>query len=298
MVDIATWQQDGSFASLLGHRIFYRDDAATGEHRGTIFLIHGFPTASWDWCKIWPALNRHYRLVALDMLGFGFSDKPAPHDYRIMEQADICEALVSHLGLTDFHVLAHDYGDTVAQEMLARQNSGTGPGRWLSCLFLNGGLFPETHMALPIQRLLLGPLGFIVRHAFSRRAMTRGFERVFGPDTQPTKEEMESFYALVQYNSGQRNLHRLIHYMTDRRTHRERWVACLREARCPLGLINGSVDPVSGEHMVQRFIELIGEDHYIRRLPSIGHYPQVEDPDGVSDHYLAFLDECAISSAQ
>ena len=288
---ISSWQEGGHYATLLGHRIFYRDEAATETPRGTIFLIHGFPTSSWDWWKIWPDLNRHYRLIAPDMLGFGFSDKPAPHDYRIMEQADFCEALVGHLGLEQFHVLAHDYGDTVAQEMLARQNSGAGAGQWQSCLFLNGGLFPETHMALPIQRLLLGPLGFIVRHAFSLRSMTRGFERVFGPATQPSGDEMASFYALVQYNNGQRNFHRLIHYMSDRRTHRERWVECLRGACCPIGLINGSVDPVSGDHMVQRFTELVGDGYFIHKLPNIGHYPQVEDPAGVTAGYLQFLEE-------
>lgn len=290
-MDTTTWRHRGQFTTLLGQRIFFRDDAATEAPRGTIFLIHGFPTASWDWWKIWPVLNRHYRLVAPDMLGFGFSDKPAPHDYRIMEQADICEALVSELGLDDFHVLAHDYGDTVAQEMLARQNSGAGSGHWLSCLFLNGGLFPETHHARPVQKLLLGPLGFLVRHAFSQRSLSRNFHTVFGPATPPSTAEIQGFWELVAYNDGQRNLHRLIHYMSDRRTHRERWVRCLQQACCPIGLINGSVDPVSGDHMVRRFEELVGGDHFIRRLPTIGHYPQVEDPEGVISNYLAFLDE-------
>ena len=121
MTSTEEWKARGATASLLGYDIFYRDEDAREECRGTIFLIHGFPTASWDWDKVWPELNRHYRLVAPDMLGFGFSDKPSPHDYRIMEQADICEALVRYLDLQEFHVLAHDYGDTVAQEMLARE---------------------------------------------------------------------------------------------------------------------------------------------------------------------------------
>ena len=270
--------------------MFYVDQQASEEARGTIFLIHGFPTASWDWCKLWPDLNRHYRLVAMDMLGFGFSAKPTGHDYRIMEQADLCEALVDELGLGSFHVLAHDYGDTVAQELLARQNAGTGAGDWQSCLFLNGGLFPETHHALLVQKLLLGPLGFIVRHAFTRRSMTQSFTRVFGPDTPPSAEEMDAFWQLVRHDNGQRNLHRLIHYMSDRRRHRQRWLDALREATCPIGLINGSVDPVSGEHMVQRFIELVGEDYYIERLATIGHYPQVEAPDAVTSAYRGFLD--------
>jgi len=289
MTSIEEWQARGTTASLRGYEIFYIDEPAREDHRGTVFLIHGFPTASWDWDKIWPALNRHYRLVALDMLGFGYSDKPSPHDYRIMEQADVCEALVRHLELERFHVLAHDYGDTVAQEMLARQNSGTGAGQWLSCLFLNGGLFPETHQALLVQKLLLGPLGILVQRSFSLRTMTGGFNRVFGPDTPPSAEEMEGFWKLMVHKNGHRNLYRLIHYMSDRKANRERWIECLREAQCPIGLINGSVDPVSGDHMVQRFIELVGDDYFIRRLPTIGHYPQVEDPEGVASGYLEFL---------
>ena len=290
---IEDWQKKGRVETLLGREIFYVDEPASEASLGTVLLIHGFPSASWDWWKIWPELNRHYRLVAMDMLGFGFSAKPCPHDYRIMEQADICEALVRELGLEQFHVLAHDYGDTVAQEMLARQNQGNGAGQWLSCLFLNGGLFPETHQALLVQRLLLGPLGFLVRHAFSRRSMRQSFDRIFGPDTPASDEELDALWQLFTRDNGQRNLHRLIHYMSDRRQHRDRWVEALQRACYPLGLINGSVDPDSGEHMVQRFQQLVGEQHFLRRLPQIGHYPQIEAPNEVLAGYRAFLETVA-----
>jgi pimeloyl-ACP methyl ester carboxylesterase len=286
---IEDWQARGNHVELLGHRIFYVDEPAQDENKGTILLIHGFPTASWDWWKVWPELNKRYRLVAMDLLGFGFSAKPCPHEYRIVEQADLCEALVDHLQLDEFHVLAHDYGDTVAQEMLARQNAGVGRGRWRSCLFLNGGLFPETHKALLVQRLLLGPLGFLVRHAMSRASMKQSFDRVFGPQTAASDEELDAFWELFTRDNGQRNLHRLIHYMTDRRTHRERWLEALQQACCPIGLINGSVDPVSGEHMVARFEELVGATYFIKRLDNIGHYPQVEAPVEVLAGYQAFL---------
>jgi pimeloyl-ACP methyl ester carboxylesterase len=54
------------------------------------------------------------------MLGFGFSSKPHPHDYSMFEQTDVHEALLARLGIRRVHLLAHDYGDTVAQELLAR----------------------------------------------------------------------------------------------------------------------------------------------------------------------------------
>ena len=92
-------------------------------------------------------------------------------------------------------------------------------------------------------------------------------------------------------------MHRLIRYIEDRKRFRERWVCALKEASCPIGLINGSLDPVSGEHMVQRFEELVGTDRFVRRLPRVGHYPQVEAPEAVVDAYSDFLGSVASSSS-
>jgi pimeloyl-ACP methyl ester carboxylesterase len=289
---IEAWQQRGRIERLLEHDIFVIDEPSQAASRGTILLIHGFPTSSWDWWKIWPTLNEHHRLIAMDLLGFGFSAKPCPHDYRITEQADLCEALVERLGLDDFHVLAHDYGDTVAQELLARQNEGSGVGTWRSCLFLNGGLFPETHRAVLAQKLLRSPVGFIFRHALTRKSLGKSFNAIFG-ETKPSEEELDAFFTLFDRDGGRRNLHRLIHYMTDRIEHRERWVDALRQAVCPIGIINGSVDPVSGEHMVRRFEEVVGGEYFIRRLPKVGHYPQVEAPEATVTAYLEFLEKTA-----
>lgn len=294
-VSPGSWEARGRYAEILDHRIFVIDEPAVHEEQGTILLIHGFPTSSWDWWKIWPALNAHYRLVTLDLLGFGFSDKPAPHDYRIMEQADVCEVLVEQLGLQRFHVLAHDYGDTVAQEMLARQNEDLGVGRWQSCLFLNGGLFPETHRARRIQKLLRSRFGFLFSFLMTRNSLRGSFDAIFG-DEKAGDAEIDAFFELFDREGGRRNLHRLIHYMSDRIEHRERWVQSLTKACCPIGLINGSLDPVSGDHMVKRFEELVGRNCFIHRLPRVGHYPQTEAPEAVARAYLEFVGGVALAS--
>jgi pimeloyl-ACP methyl ester carboxylesterase len=225
----------------------------------------------------------------MDLLGFGFSDKPHPHRYSIMEQADICEALVADRKLEAFHVLAHDYGDTVAQELLARQNERRGAGRWISVCLLNGGLFPEVHQARLIQKLLLSPIGPLINKLSTKRTFDKSFSAVFGPRTRPSSEELDGFWSLIQHNDGQAVFPSLITYMTDRKAHRERWVRALQRSIVPIGLINGSVDPVSGAHMVARYREVVSPNHFVVELAHIGHYPQVEAPAEVVDAYLRFL---------
>lgn len=256
-----------------------------------LLLVHGFPTASWDWHYLWQPLAERYRLIACDMLGFGDSAKPKGHDYRILEQADLQQALLEHLGVHEpVHLLVHDYGNSVGQELLARHEEG---GFALASLvFLNGGLFPETHRAVLSQKLLLSPFGSLFGRLFDRKRLAQNFAKVFGPQTQPSEAELDAFWELIRHNDGPRVMHRLIHYILDRRQHRERWVGAMQRTSVPLRLIDGPEDPISGAHMVERYRELIPQPDTVE-LPGIGHYPQVEAPEQVLQHYLAFRQERA-----
>ena len=281
------WRERGRMLSVKGHRLFVCDDGVANQP--TILLIHGFPTSSWDWQGVWEGLRANYRLVTLDMLGFGFSDKPNRRDYSIHRQADLVEAVLLELGVECYHVLAHDYGDTVAQELLARQQEGRGVGQWLSGCFLNGGLFPETHRALLTQKLLLSPIGALLNRLSGFSQFSTNFSRVFGPDTKPSDAELRAFWALINENDGKHIFHTLITYMRDRKQHRQRWLQPLQESSVPLALINGSLDPVSGDHMVERYRQLGCRLDFLARLPRIGHYPQVEAPVEVLTEYQNFL---------
>ena len=121
-IALADWRSAGQTFSFNGHGIRYWT-AGQGE---PLLLIHGFPTASWDWHYLWAALAERYQVIACDMLGFGDSAKPRGHAYSLLEQADLQQALLAHLGIGQpVHVLAHDYGDSVAQELLARHRART-----------------------------------------------------------------------------------------------------------------------------------------------------------------------------
>lgn len=281
------WQAAGRRFVDEGRSIFYRDQG-TGP---ALLCVHGYPTASWDWHRIWPLLLTHYRLVAPDMLGFGFSDKPRDHGYSIAGQATLHERLLESLGVEEAHVLAHDYGDTVVQELMARHRqrlqSGTPGLRLRTVCLLNGGLFPETHRARPIQKLLRSPLAPLLLRLFNQRAFRRSFLPVFGAGTQPDDAELARFWALIEHNGGRANMGRLLHYMGERKRHRQRWAGALIDASVPLRLIAGMDDPVSGAHMVERYRELLPHADVVE-LPGIGHYPQWEAPERVAEAVLGF----------
>ncbi|UDI93835.1 alpha/beta fold hydrolase [Pseudomonas sp. IAC-BECa141] len=283
-IPLSAWRKRSQTFVFHGQPIRYWT-AGQGE---PLLLIHGFPTASWDWHYLWQPLSQRYRVIACDMLGFGDSAKPLNHTYSLLEQADLQQALLAHLQVEQpVHILAHDYGDSVAQELLARHYEDL--IEVASCVFLNGGLFPETHRPLLTQKLLLSPLGWMIGRAFTRDALVKSFHQIFGPDTRPSESEMDDFWSLIECNRGQRVMHKLIHYIPERRVQRDRWVAAMQRGEVPLRVIDGEVDPISGAHMVERYRELI-PDADIVLLAGIGHYPQTEAPVQVLKHYLAFRD--------
>lgn len=277
MISLADWRAAGRDFQFRGQRVFLRVDGPAGAP--ALLLIHGFPTASWDWCKLWPDLARTHRLVAADMLGLGFSAKPRGHRYTVGEQADLFLAALAEAGVGDCAILAHDLGDTVAQELIARAIDGKLPIRLRGVILLNGGLFPETHRPVLLQKLLLSPLGPLIARLSSREKLAANLTAIAG-DVKPSVAELDAMWTLMSRDNGRLALPGLIRYMVERREQRERWVGALQRCPVPLTVINGSADPISGAHMVARLRELqVPAD--VVELPRVGHYPQVEAPQAV-----------------
>ena len=285
---LAQWKACGSYYRYQQHQIFVREEGV-GE---TLLLIHGFPTASWDWQQLWSKLVEKYHVISPDLLGFGFSDKPRNYLYSILDQANMIEVLLQHKNIERVKIISHDYGDTVAQELLARfntrQNRGEAGLEITHLCLLNGGLFPEMHRPLFVQKVLMSPVGFIVGRLFNRANLGKNFKCIFGLNTQPTEAELDDFWNLIEGNGGRYVFHLLIRYMAERVKYRDRWVGALQETKIPLRFINGLADPISGAHMVQRYQELIPNPDVVE-LEDIGHFPLIEAPQAVLRHFLAFV---------
>jgi pimeloyl-ACP methyl ester carboxylesterase len=273
-VNPADWQHSGTHFDWQGFRLFVRR-AGSGK---PLLLIHGFPTSSFDWAAMWPKLSERYSLHALDMLGFGLSDKPQAFAYSLFTSADQWQDYALAQGLLEVDVLAHDYGDTVLQELLARQNEGRLPFRIERVTLLNGGLFPEATFPILMQKLLLGPLGPIVAKLSSFGRFCASMQSIAGKPL--SIEELRGHWQLLARANGRAVMPHIIQYIRERQRNRARWTAALQQAAIPLHLIIGERDPISGKTIANRWQELLPNSP-MTRLEGVGHYPQWEVPERV-----------------
>lgn len=284
-MNIQKWKKSGSFFDYKENRMFYRTE---NNAKPTLLCLHGFPTSSFDYHKIWNELSKRFSLVAFDMIGYGFSDKPKDFDYTTFAQVDILQGLLEHLKIKKLHILAHDYGNTITQELLARDTENRLNFEIETIVFMNGALFPETHKPILAQKILISPIGFLFGRLIPDSKFRQSLASVFGENTQPTKAEMDDFIYLFEFNGGRKISHKLIQYMREREKYRSRWVGALENMTQSFRFINGLEDKVSGRHLVKRFREVFPEQTDIIELEGIGHFPHFEVPEVLLKHFLEF----------
>ena len=252
-----------------------------GGRGGAMTLLHGFPSSSHDWAKIVPALSASHALLAPDFLGFGASEKPAEHDYSLHEQADLIEAVWAREGVTATRLVAHDYGVSVAQELLARRAEGRLAVELSSLHLLNGGLYPQLHRPQPVQRMLLDPeQGPKISALVTEELFLAGLQPTFAEGYEAGRDSADIWRA-TSNGGGERIGHLLIRYIRDREQHDARWAQALESTDVALGFIWGMLDPVSGAHMAERIRERLPDAPFVA-LDDVAHRPALEAPERVA----------------
>ncbi|QRP43224.1 alpha/beta fold hydrolase [Amycolatopsis sp. FDAARGOS 1241] len=121
---IETPQVHHRYATVHGRRLFYRE--AGPADAPVLVLLHGFPTSSFMFRNLIPALADRYHVIAPDHLGFGLSDAPAVEefDYTFDALTDLTVGLLRELGVTRYAMYVQDYGAPIGWR-LALANPGT-----------------------------------------------------------------------------------------------------------------------------------------------------------------------------
>ncbi|GAS95843.1 hydrolase [Mycolicibacterium canariasense] len=271
---VREWRDGGEFLDTAAGRVFVRSAAGGGP---TILLLHGFPSSSFDYREIVTRLAGRAWLT-LDFLGFGLSDKPRPHRYSLLDQADLVERVVDATVQGPIVLIAHDMGTSVATELLARDIDGRLGFDLQRAVLTNGSVILERASLRPAQKLLRSPLGPVVSRLTNRSGFIRGFGRLFGADHPLTPAEAQAQWELLSYNDGHRIAHLLCAYLDERVRYAQRWHGAVADWPKPLSFLWGLQDPVATVNVLDGLRELRPAAAVVE-LPGVGHYPQVEVPD-------------------
>jgi pimeloyl-ACP methyl ester carboxylesterase len=280
---VKQWLSSGNHFTFKGHSIYYRQSLKRG--KPAVLLIHGFPTSSYDFAPIWGELAKKYTVITADMIGFGFSAKPLPHDYSIIEQADLFESIAEATQGKRIPCAR------TRLRRLGRARAARPPG-WQKETRAVGELserrpLPRISQTFAHSETDAHASWAIACRFFTKKKLRKTFDSIFG-DNKATEADLEAFWQLIEMGGGRRVIPHLLRYMIDRRTHRERWVNAMESTLVPVQMINGPLDPISGAHLAEAFRKRNPRAEVIS-LPGVGHYPQVEAPAEVVKVYLSFL---------
>lgn len=280
------WLQGGKYLVIDGQRIFA---SAHGAGEPTVLLIHGFPGSSHDWQAVVTPLAERYRVVTLDLLGYGLSDKPARATYSLYDQANLVEQVAAELGITECAVVGHDMGDTVAAELMHRHTAGQLGFGIRQAIITNGSIFIDMAALTRGQRLLLALPDRLLPFPVPRRLLRRSLLDSFAPGCRPSGDQLAAMIALIRYHGGDRLLVRQGRYIRERRRYQQRWTDALVDFPGRLAALWGELDPIAVPAMVDRLAQL-RPDTTVIRWPDVSHWPSIEAPARVADAVIELID--------
>ena len=285
---LAAWRERGRTIEVGRRRVFTVDlgprDAAP------LLILHGFPSSSCDFHRIVDRLAERRRVVLHDHLGFGLSDKPADYSYSLIEQADVALGVWRALGIERGHLLGHDYGTSVATELIARRERGLLPIALDGLTLCNGSVLIELARLRLSQRIarspLLGPaFGRLIWAGYFKRVM----RRLWGDPGRVIEADLDAIWEGMIRADGRLRMHAISGYIGERYRFRARWVGALERFDRPALVLWARRDPVAVPAIGRGLAEIVPGAR-LEWLDELGHYPMLEEPQAWSERLLAFLD--------
>lgn len=243
-----------------------------------LLLVHGFGADKDNWTRVAGRLTSHYRVIAVDLPGFGDSGKPIDRRYRIQDQVENLHAIIQAFGLKTLHLGGSSMGGQIVASYAAR--------------------YPQAVRSL----WLLAPLGVATAKPSE---MFQEIERM-GPGARMplisrTPEDFRAVFDLM-FVKPPMELSAAMPYLADRAVanHKlhERIYQELRDESIPLeNLMGGSPVPariVWGEQdrvldpSGAKILATLMPKSSVFLVPDAGHLPMIERPRLVAKDYLKF----------
>lgn len=249
-----------------------------------IVFIHGFAAHADSWQFITPVLSQTFRTIALDLKGFGASDKPDDDHYSAFDQANMLAAFINALGITDCYLAGHSFGGFIALlSVLSKKIKGQVRG---IILLDSVGYFtklPEFIATLKVpflNKLLLDKLNITI---IARMVLKKVFY-----DDEAVPETLVRAYAdvLVAENAKKSFIKSAEQFTSDKTKQ-----ACERFGKItmPVLILWGVDDAVIPVQDSYRFKHALPRAELVL-LPECGHSPQEECPEDIITHMIRFIE--------
>ncbi|HJL79580.1 MAG: alpha/beta hydrolase [Gammaproteobacteria bacterium] len=160
---------DDAFFRHDDHRVRYQSFSELSSEKPNLILIHGFGNSLGTWESLAPKLSKTYNVYAIDMLGFGLSEKPVYYQYTNANQASIIQSFAEIMNFDSFIVGGHSLGGAVA--MHAAMNNQKAQG----LILFNPGIINTGVPEFSKYLNLIFPMSRVSAKQFTNREFRKGF---------------------------------------------------------------------------------------------------------------------------
>lgn len=268
--------QFSKFADLDGLRIHYLDK---GE--GTpVVLIHGYTSSTYTWKDQFDELSKKYRVIAVDLKGFGFSDKP-DGDYSRRAQGEVVASLLDRLQIPRAWLVGNSMGGETALNVAVAH-----PDKVLGLVLIDSaGIKVQGRTSLAPWYLQMPVLGrLLTALALTSDQLVRaGLEKSFFDDSKVTDERVNAYYQPLKTQGGQLSATRAraqfeLFPIEDR----------IPGIKVPTLIIWGAEDTLIPLEAGRKLNELISGSKLVV-FEKCGHVPQEEMPERVLSEIAGFI---------
>ncbi len=269
---------NGDFVTVDGKKTFYVD-------RGdgpVVILLHGLPLSSWEWRKVIPVLAEHYRVIAPDLYGFGYSDRPRNADYSWPAYGEWLNGFLEEMDIDRAVFVVTDIGGPVSFELLAAH-----PEKISGLVITNTWYTDEAfHMPFLLKLLTWSPTGWMGIYATNRPMAGVQTRALFG-DNEKSRGEFEGqLWMSVKTIQSRQILQKVLRGF--RPDHKDMFRKSLQAFEGPVLLAWGEQDPAIPRENVDLF-KLVLPQSEITRFSDAGHFLAEEKPQEFSARILEFL---------
>jgi len=250
-----------------------------------VLLVHGFGASTYTWRNIAPALAQNNRVIAVDLKGFGQSDKPFDERYSVFDQAELLKQLIIDNNLRDLALVGHSYGGGVAL-VLALDEDPRLDGRISKLVLLDTIAYPQD---IPVFfRMLDVPLfSHLGVRMVPPSVQTRIALRIaYLDNSKIDEEEVEMYAAPLRTAAGK---HAIIHSARQIMPERLEEISA-RYASITMPTLIGWCDydrivPLDVGLKLRRTLP----NAQLKIIEGCGHMPQEEQPEATLSVIQGFL---------